>query len=55
MTAVMDVDGLTDAVVAQRPVEQDEVDRGTLPWRGMTALASSAAFAVWTSLTCFVC
>ena len=54
MTAVADLDEPTRAVT-QTQDEQEEDDRGALPLRGMTALATSAAFAVWTSLTCFVC
>lgn len=30
-------------------------DRGSLPVGGLLGLVGSGAFAVWTSLTCFVC
>jgi len=54
VTAVVELDEPTRAVAPRRD-EQQEDHRETLPWRGITALASSAGFAVWTSLTCFVC
>jgi len=43
------------AAAAQARGEQDPDDPGALPLRGMFTLAASAAFAVWTSVTCFVC
>ncbi len=36
-------------------IHVDGHERGSLPVPGLLGLAGSAGFAVWTSLTCFVC
>jgi len=50
----MTIADLHEPVEALPELDQEE-DRAALPVRGMAALAISATFAVWTSLSCFVC
>ena len=49
--------GRARAAAAPAPPEkgEDADDGGRLPVAGMAGLLGSGAFAVWTSLTCFVC
>lgn len=55
MTVVVDLAAAPSTVTTDENVPAPPDERGSLPVLGLATLGTSAAFALWTSLTCFVC